>query len=83
MRTTRFDDCCPHCGEKVADLDNRAKENFMNDFDLTCQHCNKPFAVQITMVPEYALCSETNEEADRRAWERVLRFKPWLRSVGS
>jgi len=71
MKTTRYDGRCPHCCCEILNLDHlHVNYDYMTDFDFDCPDCEKKIGVHVTMVPEFSLCSETNEEAERRAWEQ-------------
>ena len=76
MKTTRYDERCPHCGEKIADLyDLFVGHDYETDFDIGCTMCGKMIGVNVRQVPEFCLCSETNAEEEQRAMARAKERK--------
>lgn len=56
MKRGRFDECCPHCEAKIADIDTRfCDADYKTDFTFDCPHCEKVIQCDVHSVPEFEL----------------------------
>lgn len=72
MAKSRWDECCPHCEVKIADINTRfCRADYSQEFDMECPHCERRFGVRVEHVPSFEFTAETNEEQERRHFERI------------
>ena len=56
MITGRWDECCPHCGTKIDELDCYVADyGDEPDFTMECPHCGDPINVHVDYMPEFYL----------------------------
>lgn len=57
MARGRFDEKCPHCEKKIADLDGSYETaDYASDYELKCMHCGKSIEIFVHKVIEFELC---------------------------
>ena len=56
MTETRWDDCCPHCEEKIhSEIYEEFAGDYANEFEMDCPKCGKRVNVLVHPVPEFEL----------------------------
>lgn len=66
----RWDECCPHCGEKI-DIYSiwQGSGDYKTEFTAECPSCEKQIDVVVESVPEFGMAKK--EDADE--WEKRRR----------
>lgn len=60
----RWDECCPHCDEKITQLDDYFScHDYATDFTMECPHCGAAIDVIVEPVPEFGLCKAATAAA--------------------